>query len=229
MKRIMLALVVALFFLVSCSRRIDEEMVIKAISAWWGVDGVDGVVVESFTRSPESMVFSARLVVSGDTLERMTYDFYRGIKGWELRRGPFTERQKQFLLEEVGLVNIGSFQSQRELAEVFKGVMDVYGSHTGGRYPLLLSTKLEDIPEYHGEKGEETILSMIRPFLEGELPFVDARGDTGEWFSEYRGKVVYFPLQEEEGYALQYAVKPGMDTCFVDDILRRWRELEDNE
>ena len=218
--------VVAAFMLVSCSTRIDEELVKEKIKVWWEAEGIEDVVVESFTKSQKTIIFNARLVVSGDTLERMTYEFRKGMKGWELGRGPFAEKQKHFLLENVGLVNIDFFQRQRELVEMFKGVMDMYGSYTGGRYPPLLNTKINAIPEYQGDKGEETVLDMIRTFLEGELPFVDARGDTNEWLSEYRGKVVYFPLQKEDSYALQYVVKAGLDTCFVDDVLNEWKTVK---
>jgi hypothetical protein len=223
MKRVII-FVVSLFVLVSCSRSIDEELVKGTIKAWWGTEEVDDVIVESFTKLGRSVVFDARLIASGDTLERMTYEFKKGVRGWEITRGPFDDKQKRFLLEYVGFGHIGFFERQREIVEVFKGVMDMFGSYAGGRYPLTLRTAIGDISDYEGEKREETVFDMIRPFLEGELPFVDAKGDTNEWFAEYRRKVVYFPLQKENGYALQYIVKAGMDTCFVDDIMKIWNE-----
>lgn len=224
MMRLMAVLVASVMVLISCGKTIDEEMVKEGIRAWWDAEGIEDVLVQSFSKSGNSMVFNACLVVSGDTLERMNYEFQKGMTGWALKRGPFEEEQRRFLLAEVGLAHIDFFQKQRELVEMFKGVMDMYGSYTGGKFPLLLETQLDAIPGYKGDKGEETVLSMIRPFLEGELPFVDALGDTSSWYGEYGAKIVYFPLQREQGFALQYAVRAGMDTCFVDDIMKRWRE-----
>jgi hypothetical protein len=228
MKGFMVVCAIAVISFASCSRGIDEGTAKQQIREWWQVDGIEEVVVESFRKTGKTSICNARLVVSNDTLGRMTYEFHRGVGGWELTRGPFDDRRRQFLLDMVGLVNIDFFQSQLELLEMFAGVMDVYGSYGGGRYPLTLSTKLEAIPGYHGDKGEESVLSMMQPFLEGALPFIEAMGDTNEWFDEYRGKIVYFPLQKEDGYALQFTVRAAMDTCFTNDIMHKWRESQES-
>ncbi len=227
MKRLLFVSIIAVAILVSCSSGVGEDVAKQQIREWWQTESIQEVLIASCKGSRRTMMCSARLVVSGDTLGSMDYEFQRGMGGWKLVRGPFHDKQKEFMLEAVGLLNIDFYRSQLELMEMFAGVLDIYGSYTKGKYPLTLNTKLRDIPGYDGEKGGESVLSMMSPLLEGELPFIEGMGDTNEWFDEYRGRVIYYPLQKEDGYALQFAIRAAMDTCFVRDIMQRWRAFQE--
>ncbi len=61
--------------------------------------------------------------------------------------------------------------------------------------------------------------NVKNPYLPEQLAFIDAIGDTSEWFPEYIGKVVYFPWVNKDGTASKYIIRGSKSTGFTDLIL----------
>jgi hypothetical protein len=221
MRWILIILFVLVISILSCGKQITEGEVQRRIVEWWGSDAIDDVLVESiYNKEKNSIYFDARLVISGDTLERLSYVFVRSIEGWKIERGPYDRKKIHELLSKISIKEIGLLKKQKQYEEMLKGGMDKFASFTGGEYPAQLSVKINEISDYKGKESEYTIEDILKPFFDDEWIFIDALGDTSEWFDEYGGKIVYFPLGVRGKTAREYIVKSAVRDCFNDELLK---------
>jgi hypothetical protein len=210
----------AVICLFSCGRQITEEEVQTGIREWWGSDEIDDVlVVAIYHKERNSVSFDARLVVSGDTLEGLSYGFRRTFEGWKVEKGPYNREVITEILKKIEIREIELLKKLKQYEEMLKGGMDKYASFTQGRYPARLDVRIGEISDYKGKESEYTIQDILKPFFDDEWIFIDGLGDTTEWFDEYSGKVIYFPLEIKGKTALEYTVKSALRDCFIDELL----------
>lgn len=212
---------VLLGMIVSCGKGIGEEEVKDKIKAWWGAEEIENVIIDAQIKRGTSIIVDARLVVPGDTLKINTYEFVKTKEGWRIGYGPIEKKKLKYLLTKIGPKEIELLREQLQYIEIFKGILDAYASYTEGKYPAFLDVKINEISDYEGEKQEYSVLDLLKPFLSKEYLFIDAFGDTNEWFVEYGGKIAYFPLRIKGKASLEYTLKGSMDSCFTDDIFKK--------
>ena len=104
-------------------------------------------------------------------------------------------------------------------------VLEMYYASTGS-YPTHIT---EGGSSLSAELRDYFVPGIKNPYIHSEIPFVDALGDTAEWFTEYVGKVVYFPWVEGDGMVRYYLLRPSTALGFTGPIIGRWPTGETNE
>jgi hypothetical protein len=213
--------IVCCALLFSCRQQgLTEAWMQKEIFAWWGTEEIDGVFIEDYLEEDSVLTVLARLVVGSDTTVRMSYEFRRFRNAWRMFKGPVDDEVKEYCIQELAR---SPMQQAREAALKANGanlrsVLEIYYVSTGS-YP-------SHITEGDSALGEELRgyfpSGMKNPYTLDALPFIDALGDTGEWFGDYTGKVVYFPLVEEDGSVSYYLLRLSTAMGFIAPVLGQW-------
>lgn len=199
--------------IVSCRPGLNKEEAKTEIKAWWGVKEIDDVIIDRCTQVSLMYSVTARLVISNDTTEQMMFTF----NGGKISNGPYDEETKKFVIEEIGLVKLRAFKELRRNLETLQRLFEQYAVFTKGKYPAHLGVKIKEVADFEGKHKEHTVLDLFpglilkNPYFPGKSAIIDAIGDTSEWFPEYRGKVVYFPLNKKGKAALDFVLKGYTD------------------
>jgi hypothetical protein len=202
---------------VSCTRKDStEEQLKREIHAWWGMAEIDEVVIEDYLSEDTVMIVLSRLVVFGDTTVRMEYEFKKQKREWRVSKGPVDERAKRFCIEELtkSPVHDARLSVLKANMQNLRVSLEMFGAESGWYPPYIVasdSSISESILLFLGS-------GMKNPYLQGEPPFIDALGDTSEWFPEYIGKVVYFPWVEGDGTASGFLLKGSSGLGFIDMV-----------
>jgi hypothetical protein len=218
MKKEISVLCLLILLTVSCARKDStEEQLRREIHAWWGMGEIDEVVIEDYLLEDTVMIVLSRLVVSGDTTVRMEYEFKKQKREWKVSRGPVDERAKRFCIEELtkSPVHDARLSVLKANMQNLRVSLEMFGAESGWYPPFIVasdSSISESILLFLGS-------GMKNPYLQGEPPFIDALGDTSEWFPEYIGKVIYFPWVQGDGTASGFLLKGSSGLGFIDLVL----------
>lgn len=216
-----LLLILLFSFFLSCGKvEISEEWMQKEIKSWWGAKEIDGVFIEDYLEEDSVLTVLARLVVESDTTVRMSYEFRRFKRAWRMFKGPVDDKIKVYCIQQLAK---SPMQHAREAvlkanAANLRTVLEMYYASTGS-YPTHIA---EGDSALSGELRDHFVPGIKNPYLLGALPFIDAMGDTSEWFEEYVGKVVYFPWVETDGEVHYYLLRPSTAMGFTRLILGEW-------
>jgi len=203
--------------LVSCGHEFTEQTMKKDIKDWWGTEIIDDVIIDDYLQEDTVFTVLSKLVVAGDTTARMSFEFKKFKRDWRITKGPVTEDVRELCIQEfvkspmtlaretVLKVNMRNLQS----------VVEMYAAEKGNFPAYIVSEDSELV------KGivERLSPNVKNPYLPEQLAFIDALGDTSEWFPEYIGKVIYFPWVNEDGTASKYIIRGSKSTGFIELIL----------
>jgi hypothetical protein len=221
-----MVLLVFLFLVVlfSCSSEeapLTETVIKSEILEWWGAKIFEGVVIDDTVRVGKTYEVAARMVVCFDTLEQMTYVFKRYRRGWRVWRGPVDQATKVAMIKEMLTIPLNTAKNNivmGNMRELERAVMQ-FAVESDGRYPANFTVKAYEM--------SYNIRELLGPYLKN--PYIPrapavimARGDTSEWFAEYEGKVVYFPLNVDfDGiYASGFIIKGSSDRRFLKHVVK---------
>jgi hypothetical protein len=206
---------------VSCGQQeLTEAFMRKEILRWWGAKEIDAVCVEDYLQEDSVVTVLARLVVGSDTTVRMSYQFKHSRDTWELDEGPVSEELKPFCVDELSR---SPMRQAREAAlktntANLRTVLEMHCAATGN-YPAHIT---EGDTALSPELRDYFLPGIKNPYIPEALPFIDALGDTSEWFEGYAGKVVYFPWVEVDGRVEYYLLRPSTPLGFTGPILGQW-------
>lgn len=210
--------------LISCSSEeipITENVMKTEIRAWWGAKIFEGVVIDDTSRIGKTYEVDARMVVCFDTLEQMTYIFKRYRKGWRVWKGPVDQKTKGEMLKEMLNIPLNTAKNNivmGNMRELERAVMQ-FAATSDGRYPANFTVK-----SFEMSYSVREILGpyLKNPYIPGAPAIILARGDTTEWFSEYEGKVIYFPLDVDfdELFASGFVIKGSSETKFLKHVVK---------
>ena len=200
---------------------ITEELMQKKITAWWGAKEISDVIIEDYLEEDTLLTVLSRLVVSGDTIVGMSYNFKRFKKSWRISKGPVDDRIKKFCIQEM---SESPFKNARKAVlkanmRSLQSVLEIFYAESG-RYPSSIA---EDDSIMNGDILQY-FQGIKNPYFSNDPPFIDALGDTGEWFPEYIGKVIYFPWIEEDETVSHYLLRSSTAMGFVDLVMGMWGE-----
>ncbi len=207
--------------LASCGQHeLTEALMEKEIMVWWGTKEIDAVYVEDYLDEDSVATVLARLIVNSDTTVRMSYEFREFKSSWRVFKGPVDEEIKEYCIQELARTPM---QKAREAAlkanaASLRSVLEIFFVSTGS-FPARIA---------QGEKAMSEELThyfpggMRNPYVPDALPFIDALGDTGEWFEDYVGKVVYFPWVEGDGSVSHYVLRLSTTMGFLPMIMGAW-------
>ncbi|TES90348.1 MAG: hypothetical protein E3J87_10130 [Candidatus Cloacimonadota bacterium] len=208
-------------FFASCAEELTEQKMKRDIQTWWGAKEISDVIIEDYLEEDTLLTVLSRLVVAGNTTVRMSYEFRKHKKGWKLAKGPVDERTKQFCIQEM---SESPFKKAREAVlkanmRNLQSVLEIIYVERGS-YPSSIVT---------GDSiMNENILHYFQriknPYFSDKSPFIDALGDTGEWFPEYTGKVIYYAWVEEDEIVSHYLLRAANAMGFIDLLMGVWGE-----
>ncbi len=208
-------------FFATCAKEFTEDTMKSDIKAWWGAKQISDILIDDYLEEDTLVTVLSRLVVAGDTTVRMSYEYKKFKKGWKLTKGPFDERTKEFCIQEM---SESLFKNAREAVikasmRNVQSVLEIIYVEKGG-YPSSIVT---------GDSimGEDILRYFQRaknPYFSDEPAFIDALGDTGEWFPEYIGKVIYFAWVEEDETVSHFLVRGSTSMEFIDLVMGMWGE-----
>jgi hypothetical protein len=221
---ILMVFVCALLFTGCGEGELTEAWMQKEIMTWWGAKEIDAVFIEDYLEEDSVLTVLARLVVDDDTTVRMSYEFRRFKKAWRMFKGPVDDKVRELCIQELAKTPM---QQAREAvlkanAANLRSVLEMYYA-TLGSYPS------------HIAEGDSLLSDELRgyfmpgvknPYVPGQLPYIDARGDTSEWFGDYVGKVVYFPWVETDGSVSYYLLRLSTGMGFMPLVMGRWPASE---
>ncbi len=206
--------VIMLVMFVSCCREITEERMKKEIKAWWGMGGIDDVIIEDYLEQDTLLMVLSRLVVAGDTIVRMSYEFKKCKFGWGVSKGPVDNSVKELCIQDM----LGS-PIQMARASVIKANMRSLHSVLQIIYveTITFPTYLINEDSEMNERVSQFLRGgMKNPYSPHEQPFIGALGDTSEWFPDYIGKVIYFPWIQKDGTTSGYVIRGSTGIGFID-------------
>lgn len=218
---ILLVLVLSFVLICSCGQKeLTEEWMQKEIMTWWGAKEIDDVFIEDYLEGDSVLTVLARLVVGSDTTVRMSYEFKRFKRAWRMFKGPVDDKIKEYCIQELAK---SPMQHAREAvlkanAANLRTVLEMYYAMIGS-YPTHIAEGDSALSE---ELRDHFVPGIRNPYLLAALPFIDAMGDTSEWFEAYVGKVVYFPWVETDGGVHYYLLRPSTAMGFTRLILGQW-------
>ncbi|TES90349.1 MAG: hypothetical protein E3J87_10135 [Candidatus Cloacimonadota bacterium] len=193
-----------------------EEVMKSEILAWWGARIFEDVVIEDTVRVKKTYEVYARMVVCFDTLEQMKYAFKKYRRGWRVWNGPVDEKTKSKMIQEMLEIPLNTAKNNIIMAnmrELQRALMQ-FVIENDGRFPANF-----DVKQYPMSLSVRELLGehMKNPYIPGAPAVTMALGDTSEWFPEYEGKVIYFPLDVdfEEVFASGFIVKGSSNTRFL--------------
>lgn len=193
------------------------EIIRSEIEAWWGAKIFEGIVIEETVEVDGTYEVAARMVVCFDTLETMKYVFKQYRKGWRVWKGPVDERTKREMIEDMLAIPLNTAKDNIVMSNMKELQRAVHQfTSESGRYPANFTVK-----DYSYSVKELLGPHLRNPYIPGAPGVIIARGDTSEWFSEYEGKAIYFPLEVDfEGtYASGYVIKGSSDRKFLRCVL----------
>lgn len=219
MKRYNIALVF-LALLLGCRTEPAEltgEIIRSEIEAWWGARIFEGIVVDETIEVEDTYEVTARMVVCFDTLDAMKYVFKQYRKGWRVWKGPVDEAKKREMIEDMLAIPLNTAKNNivmSNMKEIQRAVQQF--ASESGRYPANFTVK-----DYSNNVRELLGPHLKNPYIPGAPGVIMAQGDTSEWFSEYEGKAIYFPLGIDfEGiYASGFVIKGSSDRTFLRCVL----------
>jgi hypothetical protein len=208
-------------FFIGCGQQeLTEAWMQQEILAWWGAKEIDAVFIEDYLQEDTVVTVLARLVVDTDTTVRMSYEFKQFRKAWRMFKGPVDDEIKEYCIQELAK---SPMQQAREVAlkmnaANLRTVLEMYYASTGS-YPSHI---IEGDGVLSAELRDHFVPGIKNPYTHAALPFIDALGDTAEWFTDYVGKVVYFPWVEVDGTVNYYLLRPSTAMGFTGPIMGRW-------
>lgn len=216
------SVIIVLFF--SCGKEVNQAQLVSEIRTWWGA-GVDieDVVVDDYSIDGKTMTVLARLIVYGDTTDRMTYKFESFEQGWRISEGPVDPLTKAAIIERMGKAKVARLKNNMHTLQL---AIEDFATMSEGYYPPDLVTAVIELNnKAQGEYLQKTVIAVLptvmrNPFVESEPPVCGARGDPHEWLPEYRGKAIYFPIDaDSDGDVEGYVIKGSTNTGFIDITL----------
>lgn len=199
----------------SCGNEdVVEEQLKKKVHAWWDAKEIDDVLIEDYLEEDTLMTVLARLVVFGDTTVRMTYEFKKEKRRWTVSKGPVDKGVRKFCIEDLTKSPIQNARLSvlKTNMQNLRVSLEMIAAESGWYPPFIVASD--------SSIGESILLflgsGMKNPYLDNEPPFIDALGDTTEWYSEYIGKVVYFPWVEGDGTASGFVLKGSSALGFIE-------------
>ncbi len=194
----------------------DQPTIKTAIKEWWGIEeAIDDVLVDSIFHDGYAVKVIARIVLFEEPREPLTYQFKGSRPGWVISQGPFDEKKKRQVVADMC-----RDQAKRNIVmsnmRTLRTAVTMYVVESG-EYPLGLDRRtagasqgvLETLPT--GTKN---------PYRSKEPAFIDALGDTLQWFPEYQGKAVYFPLRNLGVSVTGFVIKGSTDKAFLGLTMR---------
>jgi hypothetical protein len=178
----------------------------------------EGIVIEDTVAQDNTHEVTARMVVCFDTLESMQYLFKQYRKGWRIWKGPLDAEAKRKMIEEMLAIPLNTAKNNIVMSNMKELQRAVHHfASESGRYPATFAVK-----DYSYSVGELLGPYLKNPYIPGAPAVVVARGDTGEWLSEYEGKAIYFPLDTDfDGiYAGGYVIKGSSDRKFLKCVFK---------
>lgn len=212
---------ILLSVLISCDQKPNEIELKNEIKTWWKAEEINEVIINDIAKEKNSLTVLAQIVVIQDTLDRMTYEFEKFSKGWRITKGPVDELTKVLFIETFWKAKIGRLKLNMHTLQLS---LENFSTMAEGFYPADFTVKIKDIIaqlykdiEYYSG-GDETILNLLPENYTPEP--IKALGDTSQWFPEYKGKVIYFPMGIKGKGANSYIIKGSTDKAFIDFYLR---------
>lgn len=208
----------------------------RQILDFWGTkEVIDIMLGEVDVKEGRIKVYARTVTIYGDTLYRLLYRFDRYRSGfrlskklkfekaykWKLKEEPYTTGTKDHFIRVIGLKNVKYLRTIVNDIHSVVGLLEIFAAYTKGKYPAHLNVKVREIPGYcKGVPYEYTVLEIAETGFHEEIFLGEAIGDTWEWFPEYKGKIVYFPLDIRGKAAMRFIVKGSTDTGFIDYEMR---------
>jgi len=193
-----------------------RETIANTIEEWWGIEGiVDGVLIDTVVQRDYVVGVVARLVVFDEPREPLAYEYTMSRGSWVISKGPFDEKKKRQVIADMC-----RDQAKRNIImsnmRTLRTAVTMYVVESG-EYPLGLDRRTAGA----SQSVLETLPTGTKnPYRSKEPAFIDALGDTLEWFPEYRGKAVYFPLRDVGVSVTGFVIKGSTDKAFLGLTLR---------
>lgn len=220
----MLVVMIIAVTLSSCRDKqlsLTEEVMKSEILSWWGARIFEDVVIEDTVHVKKTYEVYARMVVCFDTLEQMKYVFRKYRRGWRVWNGPVDKRTKREMIQEMLKIPLNTAKNNIIMAnmrELQRALMQ-FASEKDGRFPANF-----DVKPYPMSLSIRELLGkhMKNPYILGAPAVTIALGDTSEWFPEYEGKAIYFPLDVdfEEVFASGFIVKGSSNKRFLRHVVK---------
>jgi len=207
----------------------------RQIFDFWGTEEVIDVMLgEVDVKDGRIKVYARTVTIYGDTLYRLLYRFDRYRSGfrlskklkfehaykWKLKVGLYTKGLRDHFMNDIGLKNVKYVMTLVQDIQYVAGFFEVFATYTKGKYPAHLNMKIKELSGYKWAPLESNVLDLAKKHYHKDVHIVEAIGDTWEWFPEYKGKIVYFPLDIEGKAAMKFIVKGSTDTGFIDYEMR---------
>jgi hypothetical protein len=204
----------------------DTERLVKE---WWGEGVVDDALIEYRFPEDGKLRVTAQVVARGDTSEIMSYEFkkvWRKLgREWTISKGPCNENTKEYIIEAMNCPSLEVLVISAKNMDIMNG--QLISCFEDGRYPANLMDVRKQIGKEKDRVKQERLLSFennISCLVENTYHnkryygygWADAIGDTTEWFPEYRGRIVYFPIEKHGKYARGYKLKASTSKGFLD-------------
>jgi hypothetical protein len=219
-----LILLFILLLLFQCGReevKLTQEQIKDEIKAWWGAKIFEGIVIEDTIKKKDTYTVNARMVVASDTLESMKYVLKRYWKGYRIWKGPLNEKEKRKMIEEMLQIPLNMAKNnviKSNMRDVHRALMQ-YASGNEGRFPANM-----DVKETAMSYSLRDLLGpyMKNPYVPGAPAVMVSHEDTSQWLPEYKGKVIYFPLDVDfdEVSAELYVVKGSTNRRFLRFVMK---------
>ncbi len=207
-----------------CGTKIDEDELKNEITDWWGIEEIREVIIDDVASEKNITKILARIVILEDTTERMVYKFEKFVKGWRITEGPVDLLTKTLFIEQIPQQKLNILKNNMHTLQL--AIEDfstmIHSASNDWIYPLNFTTKVKEIAK-ESQKiwNDSTVLNllpstMINPYFPDESPVIVALGAPSQWFLEYMGKVIYFPVKITVNYAQDYIIKGSTDMGFIE-------------